>query len=178
MLSLQEKEDKLYRDLLNLESKPIKHNIDYSPGINPSLIQRVNFPENKNYEAIATDNVGYAPSNLEIENNIYNSNTLYAYEPKYNPKIALPVNNPNVYYNPNLWAKEKDINQIRTSLYVTMPDQFERSYIMPSRDQKPIYFNKGYSGLSSEFINSELIDAPIRFKKIMKKHRELYKNFI
>jgi hypothetical protein len=174
--NLQEKEVQLLQELVNLESKPKENNSDYTDSVPTYMIQATDFNEPRNYQGISTGEIGYSASNAEIEE--YAVSKVYADDPIPEHNIGVPIDNPKLKLNPKYWEHYADKSNIRTAIYTAMPDQLVRPIKYPVRDQIPIFFNKGLSGLSSEAINKELINAPIRFTEIMKENREIYKNFI
>ena len=173
-------EKQLLAELTNYQSKPKIYNPEYASNVLLHEIQYTPFNESRNYEGISTGNVGYAPSNAEEMEAIALSGKTREYNPMatYDARVGLPVDNPKIKLNPEFYTYHRDRQQDLAFVYGTNPDQFERKEKAIPKDFINNYVMKGYSGLSSESINRDLLMWAPRGREVVGKNRQLYKGFI
>jgi len=180
MEQIIDKETQLLSELVNYQSKPKQFNAEYVSNELLHEIQYTPFPESRNYEGLSTGEVGYAPSNAEEMEALYASGKTREYNPMatYDARVGVPVDNPNIKLNPEFYTYHRDEKQDKAFIYGTNPDQFVRKEKEIPKDTYNNYIAKGYSGLSSESINRDLLMWASRGREIIGTNRELYKGFI
>lgn len=173
-------EKQLLAELTNYQPKPKIFNADYASNMLLHEIEYTPFPETRNYQGISTGDIGYAPSNAEEMEALALSGKKFEYNPMatYDARIGLPVDNPKIKLNPEFYTYHRDKNQDDAYIYGTNPDEFVRKEKAIPKNAYNNYVVKGYSGLSSESINRDLLMWAPRGRALIGKNRELYKGFI
>jgi hypothetical protein len=173
-------EQQLLTELINYQSKPKVNNADYSSNQLLSKIQYTKFPETRNYQGISTGEVGYAPSNEDEMMELALSGKTYEYNPMatYDRRLGVPVDNPKIKLNPEFYMHHRDEQQDKAFLQGLNPDQIQRREKAVPKNTYNDYVAKGYSGLSSESINRDLLLWSVRGKQVVGRNRQLYKGFI
>jgi hypothetical protein len=72
----------------------------------------------------------------------------------------------------------RDEQQDKAFLQGLNPDQIQRREKAVPKNTYNDYVSKGYSGLSSESINRDLLLWSVRGKQVVGRNRQLYKGFI